>query len=190
VPAKVAAIEYDPNRSANIALLHYADGAKAYILAPARLQVGASVESGPNADIGPATRCHSRTSRPGRSSTTSSSSPAATTRWRAVGLGHPTRRQGRGPRRPAPPSESCAACCSPADRRPGRQLRSREHLRREGRPQPLARQAPDRARLCMNPVDHRTAAARASRRRPPPVTRGACRRSASARARSTRNPTA
>src|SRR5262245_41779159 len=50
VPAKVAAIEYDPNRSANIALLHYADGAKAYILAPARLKVGASVESGPNAD--------------------------------------------------------------------------------------------------------------------------------------------
>src|SRR5215218_10208016 len=53
VPAKVAAIEYDPNRSANIALLHYADGAKAYILAPARLRVGASVESGPRADIRP-----------------------------------------------------------------------------------------------------------------------------------------
>src|SRR4029450_2741897 len=41
VPAKVAAIEYDPNRSAHLALLHYADGAKAYILAPARLKVGA-----------------------------------------------------------------------------------------------------------------------------------------------------
>src|SRR5687767_6549554 len=53
VPAKVAAIEYDPNRSANIALLHYADGAKSYILAPARLKVGASVESGPKADIKP-----------------------------------------------------------------------------------------------------------------------------------------
>jgi large subunit ribosomal protein L2 len=53
VPAKVAAIEYDPNRSANIALLHYADGAKAYILAPARLRVGATVESGPTADIKP-----------------------------------------------------------------------------------------------------------------------------------------
>src|SRR6476659_8017044 len=53
VPAKVAAIEYDPNRSSNIALLHYADGAKAYILAPARLRVGTSVESGPNADIKP-----------------------------------------------------------------------------------------------------------------------------------------
>ena len=53
VPAKVASIEYDPNRSARIALLHYADGAKAYILAPARLRVGAVVESGPTADIKP-----------------------------------------------------------------------------------------------------------------------------------------
>src|SRR5207237_4878273 len=53
VPAKVAAIEYDPNRSARIALLHYADGAKAYILAPAGLRVGATVESGPEADIRP-----------------------------------------------------------------------------------------------------------------------------------------
>jgi large subunit ribosomal protein L2 len=53
VPAKVAAVEYDPNRSARIALLHYADGAKAYILAPARLEVGATVESGPAADIKP-----------------------------------------------------------------------------------------------------------------------------------------
>src|SRR2546425_5152735 len=53
VPAKVAAIEYDPNRSARIALLHYADGAKSYILAPARLRVGTTVESGPSADIKP-----------------------------------------------------------------------------------------------------------------------------------------
>jgi large subunit ribosomal protein L2 len=51
VPARVAAIEYDPNRSAYIALLHYLDGDKAYILAPNRLQVGMSVESGPTADI-------------------------------------------------------------------------------------------------------------------------------------------
>ena len=51
VPAKVHSIEYDPNRTAYIALLHYADGAKAYILAPARLRVGAMVESGPGADI-------------------------------------------------------------------------------------------------------------------------------------------
>src|SRR5271155_4786588 len=51
VPAKVAAIEYDPNRSAYIALLHYADGEKRYILAPARLTVGMTVTSGPQADI-------------------------------------------------------------------------------------------------------------------------------------------
>src|ERR1700691_5131808 len=51
VPAKVAQIEYDPNRSAYIALLHYADGEKRYIIAPARLAVGATVESGPQADI-------------------------------------------------------------------------------------------------------------------------------------------
>ena len=51
VPARVAAIEYDPNRSAYIALLHYVDGAKAYILAPNRLRVGMTVVSGPDADI-------------------------------------------------------------------------------------------------------------------------------------------
>jgi large subunit ribosomal protein L2 len=51
VPARVAAIEYDPNRSAYIALLHYADGVKSYILAPNRLRVGMIVESGPQADI-------------------------------------------------------------------------------------------------------------------------------------------
>src|SRR5438876_7954975 len=51
VPAKVAAIEYDPNRSAYIALLHYADGEKRYILAPERLRVGATVVSGPTAEI-------------------------------------------------------------------------------------------------------------------------------------------
>src|ERR1700712_4759389 len=51
IPAKVAAIEYDPNRTAYIALLHYVDGVKAYILAPARLQVGATVMSGPQAEI-------------------------------------------------------------------------------------------------------------------------------------------
>lgn len=53
VPAKVAAIEYDPNRSARIALLHYLDGEKRYILAPEGLKVGDMVESGENADIKP-----------------------------------------------------------------------------------------------------------------------------------------
>ena len=53
IPAKVATIEYDPNRTANIALLHYADGEKAYILAPVGLEVGTTVLSGPTADIKP-----------------------------------------------------------------------------------------------------------------------------------------
>jgi len=53
VPAKVATIEYDPNRTANIALLHYADGEKRYILAPVGLEVGTTVLSGPTADIKP-----------------------------------------------------------------------------------------------------------------------------------------
>src|SRR5438876_9467145 len=53
VPAKVAAIEYDPNRSARIALLHYADGEKSYILAPVGLRLGDTVMSGPRADIRP-----------------------------------------------------------------------------------------------------------------------------------------
>ena len=53
VPAKVAHIEYDPNRTARIALLHYADGTKRYILAPRGLTQGATVEAGPAADIQP-----------------------------------------------------------------------------------------------------------------------------------------
>ncbi|HCO03599.1 MAG TPA: 50S ribosomal protein L2 [Actinobacteria bacterium] len=53
VPAKVATIEYDPNRSARIALLHYADGEKRYIIAPHNLAVGDTIVSGPEADIRP-----------------------------------------------------------------------------------------------------------------------------------------
>lgn len=53
IKAKVAAIEYDPNRSANIALLHYSDGEKRYILAPVGLSVGGVVQSGSDAEIRP-----------------------------------------------------------------------------------------------------------------------------------------
>jgi large subunit ribosomal protein L2 len=53
VPARVAAIEYDPNRTAYIALLHYVDGEKRYILAPSNLKVGMTVISGPQAEIQP-----------------------------------------------------------------------------------------------------------------------------------------
>jgi large subunit ribosomal protein L2 len=53
IPAKVAAIEYDPNRTARLALLHYVDGEKRYILAPLGLKVGDTVVSGPQAEIRP-----------------------------------------------------------------------------------------------------------------------------------------
>ncbi|MEJ2757221.1 MAG: 50S ribosomal protein L2 [Anaerolineales bacterium] len=53
VPAKVASIEYDPNRTARLALLHYADGEKRYILAPVGVRVGDELQSGPDADIRP-----------------------------------------------------------------------------------------------------------------------------------------
>src|ERR1700734_2493369 len=53
IPAKVAAIEYDPNRSSRIALLHYADGEKRYILHPVGLEVGMTVQNGEGADILP-----------------------------------------------------------------------------------------------------------------------------------------
>jgi large subunit ribosomal protein L2 len=53
IPAKVATIEYDPNRTTYIALLHYADGEKRYILAPHGVRPGATLESGPGADIRP-----------------------------------------------------------------------------------------------------------------------------------------
>src|SRR3972149_822782 len=51
IPAKVAAIEYDPNRTARLALLHYADGEKRYIVAPLDLKVGDTLMAGPNAEI-------------------------------------------------------------------------------------------------------------------------------------------
>lgn len=51
IPGRVASIEYDPNRTANIALINYVDGEKRYILAPNKLKVGDIIESGPEADI-------------------------------------------------------------------------------------------------------------------------------------------
>ena len=72
MPAKVASIEYDPNRSARIALLHYADGEKRYILWPDGLKVGATVMSGENAEVNVGNALPLRGSRWARRSTTSS----------------------------------------------------------------------------------------------------------------------
>ncbi len=79
IPARVASIEYDPNRSARIALLHYADGERRYIVAPDGLKVGEVLQSGPNAEIKPGnclplkaiplgTNLHNVELAPGRSS--------------------------------------------------------------------------------------------------------------------------
>jgi large subunit ribosomal protein L2 len=65
IPARVAAIEYDPNRSARIALLHYADGEKRYILHPVGLEVGATVQNGEGADILPGNALPIRNIPPG-----------------------------------------------------------------------------------------------------------------------------
>ncbi len=63
VPAKVAHIEYDPNRTARIALLHYADGEKRYILAPSRLSQGDRSRTARRRTSSPATTCRCATSR-------------------------------------------------------------------------------------------------------------------------------
>jgi large subunit ribosomal protein L2 len=77
VPAKVLAIEYDPNRTARIALLQYADGEKAYILAPQKLEVGDQVSRPTRPTSSRATRCRSASSRSAPRSTPSSSRSAA-----------------------------------------------------------------------------------------------------------------
>jgi len=75
VPAKVASIEYDPNRNARIALLHYLDGEKRYILAPAGIKVGDLLQSGQGAEIRTGNALPLRYIRSARSSTTSSLRP-------------------------------------------------------------------------------------------------------------------
>jgi large subunit ribosomal protein L2 len=84
VPAKVAHIEYDPNRTARIALLHFADGEKRYIIAPDKLKQGDRVETGPGADIKPGNNLPFATSRSVPSSTPSRSSPAVAPRSLAL----------------------------------------------------------------------------------------------------------
>ena len=125
VPAKVASIEYDPNRSARIALLHYADGAKAYILAPAGLRVGATVQSGTGADIKPGnalplddiptgTIVHAVELKPGQGAKMARSAGSGV---QLVAKDAPLRRPAAPVRRDAP-----RAAHVPRDRRPGREL--------------------------------------------------------------------
>ncbi len=86
IPAKVATIEYDPNRNARIALLHYYDGEKRYILAPARVGVGTVVQSGQGSEIRPGNALRCATYRSAPPCTTWSSSPEAAASWRGAGM--------------------------------------------------------------------------------------------------------
>ena len=149
VPAKVASIEYDPNRSARIALLHYADGAKAYILAPAGLRVGATIQSGPGVDIRPGnalplgdiptgTNVHAVELRPGQGAKLARSAGSGVQLVaKDAPYAGPPPALGRDAPRPAD---------LPRDRRAGRELRPRQRVGREGRPESLARPPADRPR--------------------------------------------
>lgn len=129
IPAKVAHIEYDPNRTARIALLHYVDGEKRYILAPLGLKQGDRVESGPAADIKPGTACRCVTSPPVRSCTRWSSSQVAVPSWAVL----PERRSScslrRVPTRPCvcPRRDAPGRGCLPSHCGTGRQRRPRQH---------------------------------------------------------------
>src|SRR5713226_326730 len=83
VPGRVTQIEYDPNRSSNIALVTYLDGEKRYIIAPVGLEVGKTITSGEEADILPGNTLPIRTSRWVPRCTTSNCGPARVDRWPA-----------------------------------------------------------------------------------------------------------
>ena len=149
VPAKVASIEYDPNRSARIALLHYADGAKAYILAPAGLRVGATVQSGPGVDIRPGnalplgdiptgTNVHAVELRPGQGAKLARSAGSGV-QLVAKDAPYAVLRLPSGEMRRV--LLTCRASVGA-----GRELRPRQRVGREGRPEPLARPPADRPR--------------------------------------------
>ncbi len=138
IPAKVASIEYDPNRNARIALLHYADGEKRYILAPAGVKVGDKLQSGQGADIRPGQRAAAAL-HPGRFHHPQRG--AAAGRWRQNGPRRRHERAARGQggrlRHPAAALHRNAPCLHrlPGHARRGRQLRGRAG---QGRARPAA----------------------------------------------------
>ena len=149
VPAKVAAIEYDPNRSARLALLNYADGEKRYMLAPVGLRVGDPVVAGEGADIKPGnamplrliptgTMVHNVELKPGRGGQLARSAGAAAQLMAKEG-GNALLKLPSGELR-------YVQLDLPRDDRPGRQPRSRERVDRQGGPHALEGQAPARAR--------------------------------------------
>lgn len=157
VPAKVAAIEYDPNRSARIALLHYFDGEKRYILAPAGLNVGDVVQTGVGGDIKPGnhmpltaipvgTQIHNIELRPGkggqlvRAAGTSAQLMAREGRYAQVRL-------------PSGESRMVLATCSATIGQVGNTKHELQKIGKAGRKRWLGRRPHNRG-VSMNPVDH------------------------------------
>ena len=144
VPAKVAAIEYDPNRTCYIARLHYVDGAKSYVLAPQGVTVGAMIESGESADIRPGnalplrsiptgTVVHNVELVAGQGGKLGRSAGSAIQVVAKEGeLGHPA---------PAVVGDAPGARRVPRDRRQPLERRAPEREDRQGRPQPPQGQA-------------------------------------------------
>ena len=149
IPATVATVEYDPNRSARIALLTYADGEKRYILQPVGIKPGDTIVSGESVDILPGnalplkniplgTQVHNVELRPGKGGqiarSAGSSVQVVAKEGDYASVKMPSGRDPQDQRR------------VPRDDRTGRQRRPRERVDRQGRPEPLAGPAPARAR--------------------------------------------
>ena len=158
IPATVASIEYDPNRSARIALLRYADGEKRYILQPDGLKVGQKVVSGPEADIlvgnalplkniPPGTTIHNIELKPGKGAQMVRS---------AGGAAQLVAKEGEYALVKLPSGETRKVLAGlHGDDRPGRQYRSRERHHRQGRTQRAGWACVRINRgVSMNPVDH------------------------------------
>ena len=154
IPAKVAAIEYDPNRNARLALLHYRDGEKRYIIAAAGLAVGDTVQSGQGSEIRPGnalplryipvgTVVHNVELKPGAGAKLGRGAGAAIQLVAKEGQFATVRLPSSEMRR--------VADRLPRDRRLGRQRGGAADLDRQGRPEPLEGQAPARARCRHEP---------------------------------------
>ena len=154
VPAKVAHIEYDPNRTARIALLHYADGEKRYIIAPTRLKQGDTVVSGPGSDIRPGNALPLRNIPTGTVVHAIELKPGGGAKIaRSAGVECAAGRQGRSVRTAAhafrrDPQRRPAL---PRHHRRGRQRRAGGYQLGQGRPYALEGQAPPRPRCRHEP---------------------------------------
>ena len=157
IPAKVASIEYDPNRSSYIALLHYADGEKRYILAPSRLRVGATVASGPRAEVARATPASGQHADRHRDSQRRAAAGKGGQMGRAAGARHQLMAREGGTatlRLPSGEMRMVRTVCRGDCRARSATL---DHAEREGRQggrkRWLGRRRPTRG-TAMNPVDH------------------------------------